>query len=160
MNCWSARNQLSAHLDGRLSIQESRRLEAHLERCSQCRSEQAELQALKALLAGAARPVAPGGFWEGVYAGLRQQASVRARSPIRGWQLWTWRRAPVLTAGMAALLLAAVVPVQYFGQGSGRSGVSVDELVARHAGYCARQPLLEHGRMYYVVAEAELPEAD
>jgi hypothetical protein len=63
----------------------------------------------------------------------------------------------VLAAGLAALLLAAIIPVEYFGPSFSRDRVSVDEMIADHAGYCARQPLLEHGRMHFLVAEAETP---
>ena len=39
------RRQLSPYLDGMLSVQESRRLQAHLAQCQACRDELAELQA-------------------------------------------------------------------------------------------------------------------
>jgi len=155
MICRIVRNQLSPHLDGRLSTPAMRRVKAHLQACERCRAECAELRALKAMLGGAAQPAAPPGFWDSLHADLRERALQREEEPARGWLAWTWRRAPVLTAGLAALLLAAIIPVEYFGPRLSRGSVSVDEMIAGHASYCARQPLLEHGRMHYLVAEAD-----
>jgi anti-sigma factor RsiW len=134
-------------------------VEAHLERCAECQAELADLRALKTLLAGAAPPKAPPGLWEAVHAGLREHTGSRRR-PARRWLVWAWGRAPVMAAGLAVLLLVAIVPIQYLEQSPTRSGVTIDELIARHAGYCARQPLLEHGRLHYLVAEAGVDEAE
>jgi anti-sigma factor RsiW len=160
MNCRSVRNQLSPHVDGRLPMAAAHQVEAHLERCAPCRAELADLRALKMLLAGAAPPQAPPGFWEAVHADLREHAGRRPCRPGQRWLAWAWGRAPMMAAGLAVLLLVAIVPVQYLEESSTRGGVTIDELVARHAGYCARQPLLEHGRLHYLVAEAgvDVPE--
>jgi len=160
MVCRSVRNQLSPHLDGQLPFKTARRVEAHLERCERCRAELAELRALKALLAGAVPPKAPPGLWDAVHAGLSEHARSQERRPARSWLAWAWGRTPAMAAGLAVLLLASILPVQYLAPGPKPSGVSIDELIARHAGYCARQPLLEHGRLHYLVAEAGLAEAE
>ena len=160
MNCRSVRNELSPHLDGRIPFAAARQLEAHLERCADCRAELADLRTLKTLLAGAAPPKAPPGMWEAVHAGLRAHAGSRQQRLAQRWLALAWRRAPVMAAGCAMLLLAAIVPVQYLEQSASRGGVTIEELVARHAGYCARQPLLEHGRLHYLVAEAGVDEAE
>jgi anti-sigma factor RsiW len=167
MICWSARSQLSAHLDGRLPIRLARLIEAHLEQCVPCRTEFAHLRELKARLVGAARPTAPTGFWEATRTGLRENGrrqGAEGRMGIRssrchtrpgaGWIDWTWQRAPAMAAGMAILLLAASIPAQYLGRGPARSQISLEEMVARHAGYCSRQPLLAHSRAHYLLAEA------
>jgi anti-sigma factor RsiW len=154
MNCRSVRNQLSPHLDGQLPPAAARQLEAHLERCAPCRAELADLHALRMLLAGAAPPKAPPGFWDALHADLRERAGSEPCQPAKRWVAWAWGRAPAMAAGLAVLLLIAILPVQYLEQSAARSGVTVDELVARHAGYCVRQPLLEHGRLHYLVAEA------
>lgn len=154
MNCSNLRSQLSPHLDGRLSTAAARRMDAHLEQCPSCRAEWDDLRALKALLAGAAPPPAAPGMWDVVYAGIREQ--VERPDPRRSarWLTWMWGRAPLMTAGLAVLALAAILPIQYLQQNPVGGGVTIDELVARHAGYCARQPLLEHGSLHYLVAEA------
>src|SRR5438445_9757136 len=151
MVCRSVRNQLSPHLDGQLPFKTARRVEAHLERCERCRAELAELRALKALLAGAVPPKAPPGLWDAVHAGLSEHARSQERRPARSWLAWAWGRTPAMAAGLAVLLLASILPVQCLALGPKPSGVSIDELIARHAGYCARQPLLEHGRLHYLV---------
>lgn len=161
MNCCQRKNQLSPYLDGRLPPAAARRLEAHLEECARCRAEWEELRALKALLAGSAPPPAPPGLWDVVYAGLREHVDRRpAPRPAAAWTGWLWRRAPVMTAGLAILALAAILPVQRLQQSPAGSGVTIDELVARHAGYCARQPLLEHASLHYLVAEAGADDAE
>lgn len=160
MTCRNVRNQLSPHLDGRLPAAAARRVDAHLEECAACRAERDDLRALKALLASAPPPQAPPGLWDAVHAGLREHVARQSRRPAATWLTWIWGRAPVMTAGLAVLLLAAILPLQYLQQGPAPSGVTIDELVARHAGYCARQPLLEHGSLHYLVAEAGVDGAE
>ena len=155
MNCRVIRSQLSPHLDGQLSSSGARRVRAHLAECPPCRTEFAALRAVKALLVEAAAPVAPPGFWDALHADLRNHALEQKQRAPRGWLARTWGRAPVLAAGLAAVLLTAIIPIEYYGPSLSRDGVSVDEMIAAHAGYCARQPLLEHGRMHYLVAEAD-----
>jgi anti-sigma factor RsiW len=159
MICRWIRSQLSLHLDGRLSSRTARRVTTHLAGCKPCRAELAELQAVKAWTREAPVPVAPPDFWDSLHAELRCQALRQRRAP-RGRLTRAWGRAPILTAGLAALLLAAIIPVEYYGPSLSRNGVSVDEMIADHAGYCAQQPLLEHGRMHYLVAEADTSAAE
>lgn len=161
MACRSLDGDLSAYLDRQLAPGAARRVERHLQQCDRCRAELAELGAMKALLAGAPLPQAPPGLWDAVHANLREHAGrQQPQPPARLWLARVWGRAPVIATGLAVLLLAAVLPVQYLEQSPDRGGVSVDELVAQHAGYCARQPLLEHGRLYYLTAEAGADEAE
>jgi len=56
------RRQLSPYLDGMLSVQESRRLEAHLAQCQTCRDELAELRAAVQALAELPLAEAPRSF--------------------------------------------------------------------------------------------------
>jgi anti-sigma factor RsiW len=160
MNCRMIRSQLSPHLDGRLSGTAARRVKSHLAECPLCRAELAELRAVKAILVEAIPPAAPPGFWDALHADLRKQALQQEKRATRGWAARNWARAPLLAAGLAAVLLAAIVPVEYFGPPLSRGGVSVDEMIAGHAGYCAQQPLLEDGRMHYLVAEADTTAAE
>jgi anti-sigma factor RsiW len=160
MNCRNVKNKLSPHLDGRLPSAVVLQVDAHLEECPHCRAEQDELRALKALLAGAPPPQAPPGLWDAVHAGLREHVERQPARPAPGWLGWVWGRAPMVTAGLAMLLLAAILPIRYLEQSPAQNGVTIDELVARHAGYCARQPLLEHGSLHYLVAEAGVDGAE
>jgi anti-sigma factor RsiW len=160
MACRSLDGDLSAYLDRQLAPGAARRVERHLRHCDRCQAELAELRAMKALLAGAPQPQAPPGLWDAVHANLREHAGRQQRPRARPWLARAWGRAPVIATGLAVLLLAAVLPLQYLEQIPDRGGVTVDELVAQHAGYCARQPLLEHGRLYYLTAEAGADEAE
>ncbi len=159
MACRSLDGDLSAYLDRQLTPAAAGRVERHLERCDRCQSELDELKALKALLVGAPRPQAPPGFWEAVHATVHEHAC-RQPPAVRPWMARMWGRAPILAAGMAMLILAAILPLQYLEQSPTSKGVTMDELVARHAGDCARQPLLEHGRLHYLNAEAGVDEAE
>jgi anti-sigma factor RsiW len=181
MGCHSIGHDLSAYLDGQLRPAAARQMEDHLQRCERCRAELADLRAVKALLVGAPRPQAPPGFWDAVHAGLRTRASQHATggyprqrvrrqlaAGCRGTRCWgyppvacrLWSRAPVMAAGLAALLLAAILPIQYLQPEPARNGVTVDDLIVQHAGYCAREPLLEHGRLHYLIAEADVDERE
>ena len=68
---------LSAHLDGALLEAESRRVAAHLEACSGCRAEFAELRALSARVKGLPQKPLPAGF----LARLAQRRRGAAPSP-------------------------------------------------------------------------------
>src|SRR5262249_55247074 len=160
MNCRSIRGQLSPHLDGRLSETAARRVRTHLAECLPCRAEFRELLALKSLIRHAAPPAAPPGFWDALHADLRKQALQRQPHAPHGRFVWSRGRVPLPAAELAALLLAAIIPVEYYGIGQARGSVSADEMIADHAGYCARQPLLENGRMHYLVAEADTTAAE
>jgi anti-sigma factor RsiW len=171
MNCHRTRASLSELLDGRLPLAHQRAVERHLEACAACRGQWRDLQAVKRLLAETPAPGAPDGFWEHLYAGLRHPAADRGqpwrsatgprarqragRSPVR----WLWQRAPALLGAVAVLLLLAVAPLQYLE--SEPSTVALDPLLSRHAGVCARLPLVDRNRMQFIVAEAHaeaLPE--
>src|SRR4030042_3360417 len=56
------RRPLAPYLDGMLSVQESRRLEAHLAQCQTCRDERAELRATVQALAELPLAEAPRSF--------------------------------------------------------------------------------------------------
>jgi anti-sigma factor RsiW len=172
MNCHRTRASLSEFLDGRLPLARQRAVERHLAACDSCRTHWRELQAVKRLLAETPAPSAPEGFWEHLYAGLRRPADDRRPAidsgGVSGWATllrrrasvrWLWQRAPALLGTAAVLLLLAVAPLQYLE--SAPPTVALDPLLSRHAGVCARLPLMDRNRMQFIVAEARaetLPE--
>ncbi|HVE14550.1 MAG TPA: zf-HC2 domain-containing protein [Elusimicrobiota bacterium] len=104
--CWSARNLLDLHGDGRLSAAASERIDAHLEACAACREAAGEFDALKGLLRSAKAPPAPRGLEAAILKALREHA---APAPA-----WDWRAAlrgarlgPAQAAALAGLLLLA-----------------------------------------------------
>jgi anti-sigma factor RsiW len=153
MNCRRTQAHFSEYVDSRLPLGRQRAVERHLEHCPTCREQVEELRALKSLLAQARRPVAPEGFWDSIYAGLRQQPWQPRSGLVPAWSHWLWRRAPALTGGVAVLLLLAAAPLQYL-ETTAPPAVALDQLLSRHAGVCAKMPLGDRNRMHFIDAEA------
>jgi hypothetical protein len=112
---------LSAYLDGQVSSEERRQVEAHLQTCAACRRSLADLQRTVALVQGLEPVGAPAGFGAAIRTRLQQDRSVigrlgriwpsswtgavRSPSPGRGMRGPSWR---------AALAVAAIVLIGLF----------------------------------------------
>ena len=66
--CWSVRNVLDLHVDGRLSSGRAARLNAHLSGCLDCRKAE---RALRPLALKAGKTVVPSGLAAAILAGLK-----------------------------------------------------------------------------------------
>lgn len=106
MNCRKCERKLSDLMDGRLSGEAARDLEAHLADCPSCRAYRMRLERLQRGAASGHPPV-PDGGWDGfsarVRARLESAAAAERPSPARrpGWRL-VWVAAPAAAA--AALI--------------------------------------------------------
>ena len=100
MNCEEAKTLVAAHADGELGLPHANDLEAHLERCADCRSQLAALTELRAgVRAHAAYHAAPEGLALRVRDALRGEGlalpaaiasdGVPAVRPRRAWS-WAW----------------------------------------------------------------------
>ncbi len=74
--CWSVRNVLDLHVDGRLSSGRAARLNAHLSGCPDCRKAE---RALRPLALKAGKTVVPSGLAAAILAGLK---TVPAPAPV------------------------------------------------------------------------------
>lgn len=96
--CWSARNVLDLHVDGRLTAGAAARVEAHLKACAGCRAAADELRPVP-LKAGAVE--VPPGLADSILRRLETEAEPAALpSP-------TWRLAPAQAAALVYLLTLA-----------------------------------------------------
>ena len=127
MNCRSVRRRLPAAAGGDLAPATARRLQAHLERCPDCRREHDRLAAAVSALrrAGGAQPPAlsPDRIWRGVRGRLAPGARSPAPALVR-----LWRRPVPVPVAIAAVLVAGV-------------GVSLGLVLWRH-GVATRVPAL------------------
>lgn len=96
--CWSSRNVLDLHVDGRLTPKASARVDAHLEACASCR---ADLQALKPAGLSAGAVQVPPGLAEAI---LRQLEAGAAPAPSPAPVL---RLAPAQAAALVYLAVLA-----------------------------------------------------
>ena len=115
MNCEQMNGLLSAWLDGELSGNEQRQMQAHLEQCAQCRALFEQLQALHTSFAELEEIPAPDGFAEGV------MDRVKAESESGSKVVPLFKRPQM--RGLAAMAACALLCVG-LGSGllSGRSG--------------------------------------
>ncbi len=117
--------RLNDYADGALEADEVRAVDSHLQACAVCR---AELEAIRALLAEAARlPRSiepPRDLWPDIDRQLEaEQTDVRAPIGLRGRTLWS-ARYPLAAA--AVLLIAASSLITALLVGGGRSGDGPD----------------------------------
>jgi anti-sigma factor RsiW len=97
---------LSAFLDNELGDDERRRVSDHLERCAQCRSQLAALQAADALIRDC-DPIEPSAGFERSF---RDKVSVLERRRQPAWKRWlqpAWR--PAMAVGLTAGIVMGVL---------------------------------------------------
>lgn len=169
MNTHPHEEQLSAYMDGRLDVSQTRQVARHLSACRACRVGLESLQETKALLRSVAAPAAPGPeFWTDAYRRLRVEGEGAKTRSL--WQ--TWRAGPRVAqrrwaAALAvAGLVAAVVVTPLVSPGPPlpppavtSDFVDVSSLVRAHAASAARQPLADPDRQTMMAADVDdLPE--
>lgn len=124
MNCDKALEAISAELDGALSAQEARELEAHLKTCAECRRLRAELGAIEqgfdTLKTDAPQTLAPS-----VMRAIRAEKP-RKRKPHRS--MWF-----IAAAALLALVLGAAGIIELPGFGENRASVSVGDAFSGHS---------------------------
>jgi hypothetical protein len=100
MNCTEIRNQLGPYVDGEVSPEVRRGVDAHVRECDACRIELGEMRTLVASLARPPSPVVPGDLWGTITQRLDEKRGVRAtlQRALRS------RR----TLGLAAMVIVAV----------------------------------------------------
>ncbi len=119
MTCGDVREQLSAWVDGELSLEAAHALDAHLATCSSCRARASSMRALKHAIARLPSLEAPPGA---VHARID---ALRFEKPRRG-QL---TRA---LAGAALVVAVAATALHFAGRGAHADHLSADQLVADH----------------------------
>ncbi len=79
MECKRVTELLSEYIDGRLSVEDSAAIAAHLEGCAACRRAEAELRRTVALVCGLETKAAPEGFADAVAARLERSMLLDGR---------------------------------------------------------------------------------
>ncbi|MBI2834891.1 MAG: zf-HC2 domain-containing protein [Acidobacteria bacterium] len=102
LTCDRSASLISRHIDGRLTDEERRRLDGHLEHCGGCRDDLIEQHLVADVLRARQAISPPAGFAERLGARLDLESSIFG---VADWRRWTWRLAPVA----AALFLVAAV---------------------------------------------------
>jgi hypothetical protein len=110
MNCRRAGRMIPLYAGGELSGAKARRLEEHLEECSDCRKMQAEFRAALAGLRTAARrdePDWPEAEWKSLMRRIRTQPLPRRLSPLgmTPTRAWAYGTAAVLLLALSIILV-------------------------------------------------------
>jgi len=104
MSCVEYRELVAAHVDGRLSPDEQRIVEAHVATCARCRAlHQAQVRVKSLLRERPLRPTVPPGLKEHLLARLQASEGTPGERP-------QWQRR-LLVGALAAGLLLALVPM-------------------------------------------------
>ena len=117
-SCETARQRISASLDGELRAAAAADLEAHLIGCAACRAERDEMRNDIALLSGAL-PTLSRNLTERVLRSLPEQAAPAARGGPRVTSVWRPRR---MVATVAALVLFGLALLLLFPTATGPNG--------------------------------------
>ncbi|MCD6406136.1 MAG: zf-HC2 domain-containing protein [Planctomycetes bacterium] len=104
MDCEKCRELLSEYIDGRLSVETSAALAAHLEECAECRALEGQLRATIALVAGLEKKSAPGDFADGVTAQLEREMLLEGPARPRKSRIVPWSLAGAGFAAAAVFL--------------------------------------------------------
>ena len=99
MECRESQEELSAYLDGELSLEQRTRVEEHLSGCETCRAELQALRDTVALVGGLPRAKAPESLADAVARRIREPASAAQRI---SWGRMLW---PAAAAACVAVLL-------------------------------------------------------
>jgi anti-sigma factor RsiW len=106
------RSLLAASALNALEPQESEELERHLQLCSHCRAEMAELGSAATLLAGPSGAQAPEGLWEEIVATIgtppSREMPVSLRKAVRRRSRWFQGWAVTAAAALAAIVVLSV----------------------------------------------------
>jgi len=110
MSCAKYERWISDRLDGALSGQREKVLEAHLQTCESCRAfGRAAQRVQKEVKAFPAEPV-PEAYWEESLNRLSAKLAAQELRPVKkllpawGWK-WAWLAAPLLLVAVGALLI-------------------------------------------------------
>ncbi|OGB92888.1 MAG: hypothetical protein A2Z31_04090 [candidate division NC10 bacterium RBG_16_65_8] len=115
-SCDRIRDRLVDLIEGEVAAGEGRRIEAHLDQCSSCSRDLAELRDTLARLQGLPVPAVPERLLDGLAAAVQRQITHQSRSPLRFWQravgwlseLHGLRPVPALSAAAVLGLLLAI----------------------------------------------------
>jgi len=105
--CTRTRKYLSAYNDGELSDRSAHRVGRHIQECSSCRREFAEIQMLESLLGKDTAPSFPVGLSARIVteAAARQRRKDALSAPDRGWRGFLFQPWLVRGATTAALVI-------------------------------------------------------
>lgn len=110
MDCEKLLELLSEYIDGRLSVEESAAVAAHLEDCLECREFEKELRATVRLVGDLDHCAAPESFADGVAAALERKMLLDGPLARRGGRRWLpWSFAGLSLAAAAAVLAVVLV---------------------------------------------------
>ncbi|MFH2202085.1 MAG: zf-HC2 domain-containing protein [Elusimicrobiota bacterium] len=102
MNDRHVQDELSAYIDDALSERERRRVDAHMEKCAECRAELADLRKVSTMVAALPEHELPGGFMARLHA--RRHREEAAAAPLAWFPLPTKTAALALTGVIACLI--------------------------------------------------------
>jgi anti-sigma factor RsiW len=111
MNCERCGKIMSEYIDGRLSVEESAALAAHLEECESCRTLERELRRTVALVGGLDRLDAPPGFAEELSGALERSILLGEGLPPKRRRILPWGIGGAALAAAAAILVVCYVNV-------------------------------------------------
>ena len=136
-DCDQALEWISAALDGALTPEEQRRLDAHLAACAECRALAKELRQLQREMPGEAE--VPAGFHQAVMDRIAAEQVVPF--PPKKRENRTWRSWAALAAVFAVVAVGGGMAARlgYFaGGGSGNSTAAAPQAAAGHPGRAAK----------------------
>lgn len=137
MSCKEYAWKIGPYVDGELPSGERNGVEAHIQRCEDCREMAMSFRALDRLAGGVEIPSVSGREWAAMLEAVT--ASAPAQPALRTRRSWEWLL-PVASA--AALLLLSLFIGKTFFEGQQRAGGDVP-LAGQESGVSGRSPLAD-----------------
>ncbi len=148
--------QLSAYVDGELTLHEAGEVEAHLAQCASCRAELERLQSLKSLLGRLPERPVPETLWTSVRAQLDQPQQPWIAT-VEEWLRGVVRRPALTAAALALVAIFVVIPLVRGRLERLRAAELGPELYIReHALASAFDPFLDRAYLGLIISDASL----
>lgn len=112
MNCIQVRENLSAYLDGQMSLEEINEIEKHLAACPDCRKELQQIKEVVRQLASMEEVIPPALFRHGLRKKLEQKEAEQGSSFIENWRniFKNFNRRRWFSLAVTFVLLLLIVP--------------------------------------------------
>jgi anti-sigma factor RsiW len=104
LHCSSFRKNLSAFLDGELSLRKRKQMELHISECASCREEAEKFRQMIGIIGGMERPEVPAQLWEGTKRRIQAASELPARKPVLGIPRWAFVPAAAVLAVLVYVL--------------------------------------------------------
>ncbi len=145
MECPSIQEQLSAYLDGEISLEDQVNVKCHLESCESCAREYEQLRRMTQAL-GQIRYQMPTDMWPQIQQRITERSLARRRPRLGEWWTPFWRP-------LAAAALLVFGALAYFWLQQPAEDMPLDYYLEAHADFAVTTSLIPDSMVAFVLPD-------